>query len=124
MQIQEMRSYIRGLLDIDSTDISDDILNRFIGEGYDQVVYSEKRWPFYEVEQTFTTVDGTKDYDLKTDGTILVETMVMLSILLTLEGTEMSGTFRCGLRKFACTLRLVLVKQFMFVGIRNLLLLA
>ena len=70
MQIQEMRVYIRGLLDIDSTDISDDILNRFIGEGYDQVVYSEKRWPFYEVEQTFSTVDGTKDYDLKTNGTI------------------------------------------------------
>ena len=71
MQISEMRTYIRGILDIDSTDISDDILNRFIGEGYDQVVYSEKRWPFYEVEKTFSTVADTKDYDLKTDGAVL-----------------------------------------------------
>lgn len=71
MQISEMRTYIRGILDIDVSDISNDILNRFIGEGYDQVVYSEKRWPFYEVETTFDTVGNTKDYDLKTDGAVL-----------------------------------------------------
>ena len=72
MNIADMRTYIRGLLDIDSSDISDDILNRFIGEGYDQVVYSEKRWPFYEVEDTFPTVSGTSDYDLKSSSTVLV----------------------------------------------------
>jgi hypothetical protein len=71
MQISEMRTYIRNILDIDVSDISDDMLNRFIGEGYDQVVYSEKRWPFYEQEQTFNTVGGTSDYDLKTNGAIL-----------------------------------------------------
>ena len=59
MNISEMRSYIRGILDIDSSDISDDILNRFIGEGYAQVVYSEKRWTFYETEQTFNTIANT-----------------------------------------------------------------
>ena len=63
MQISEMRTYIRNILDIDVSAISDDMLNRFIGEGYDQVVYSEKRWPFYEQEQTFKTVGGTSDYD-------------------------------------------------------------
>tara|TARA_Y100000361_G_C11040624_1_gene279719 strand:- start:11 stop:709 length:699 start_codon:yes stop_codon:yes gene_type:complete len=66
-----MRTYIRGLLDIDSNDISDDILNRFIGEAYDQVVYSEKRWSFYEVEDTFATINGTADYDLKSSATTL-----------------------------------------------------
>ena len=72
MQIQEMRAYVRGLLDIDSSDISDDILNRFIGEGYDQIVYSEKRWPFYEAEDTFPTVGNSSDYDLKSAATTLV----------------------------------------------------
>ena len=72
MQIQEMRAYIRGLLDIDATDISDDILNRFIGEGYDQVVYSEKRWGFYEAEDSFSTVNGTSDYDLESSASVLV----------------------------------------------------
>ena len=71
MNISEMRTYVRSILDIDSSDISDDILNRFIGEGYDQVVYSEKRWVFYETEVTFSTVAGTSDYDLKTNGAIL-----------------------------------------------------
>ncbi len=53
MQIQEMRAYIRSVVEIDSGDISDDVLNRFLGEGYDQMVYSEKRWPWYETTGTF-----------------------------------------------------------------------
>lgn len=68
MQISEMRTYVRNVVDIDSSDISDDTLNRFLGEGYDLIVYSEKRWPFYENESTFATVDGTKDYTLATVG--------------------------------------------------------
>ena len=62
MQISEMRTYIRAVVDIDSTDISDDTLNRFLGEGYDRIIYSQKRWPFLEVSTTFTTVGGQKDY--------------------------------------------------------------
>lgn len=68
MNIEDMRSYIRSVVEIDSSDISDATLNRFLGEGYDQVVYSEKRWPWYETETTFTTVAGIKDYTLATVG--------------------------------------------------------
>ena len=68
MQISEMRTYIRSVVDIDSTDISDDTLNRFLGEGYDRIVYSQKRWPFLEVSTTFTTVGGQKDYTLAAVG--------------------------------------------------------
>ena len=41
-----MRNYNRAVVDIDSTDISDDTLNRFLGEGYDRIIYSQKSWPF------------------------------------------------------------------------------
>lgn len=68
MQISEMRSYIRSVVDIDSSDISDDVMNRFLGEAYDVIVYSEKRWPFFEVSTTFSTAGGTKDYTLATVG--------------------------------------------------------
>ncbi len=68
MNISDMRAYIRSIVEIDSSDISDDILNRFLGEGYDQVVYSEKRWPWYEVSTTFNTVSSTSDYTLATVG--------------------------------------------------------
>ena len=52
MFIEQMRSYIRSVVEIDSSDIDDATLNRFLGEGYDQIVYSEKRWSFYEVSTT------------------------------------------------------------------------
>ena len=68
MNILEMRDYIRSVVDIDVSDISDDVLNRFLGEGYDLIVYSDKRWPFYEVQNTFSTVDDQKDYSLAEVG--------------------------------------------------------
>ena len=70
MQIQEMRAYIRSVVEIDSGDISDDVLNRFLGEGYDQMVYSEKRWPWYETTGTFVTAlkaDGSPQQDYTLD---------------------------------------------------------
>ena len=64
-----MRSYVRSVVDIDASDITDDTMNRFLGEGYDVIVYSEKRWPFFEVEATFNTVASQKDYTLAAVGT-------------------------------------------------------
>jgi len=68
VNIEDMRAYVRSVVEIDSTDISDDVMNRFLGEGYDQVVYSEKRWPWYEVSTTFPTVNGVSDYSMATVG--------------------------------------------------------
>tara|TARA_B100000586_G_scaffold227464_1_gene175440 strand:- start:2813 stop:3517 length:705 start_codon:yes stop_codon:yes gene_type:complete len=68
MQIEEMRAYIRSVVEIDSSDISDDVLNRFLGEAYDQMVYSEKRWPWYETSVTFSTVALQKDYTITVVG--------------------------------------------------------
>ena len=64
-----MRDYTRAVVDIDTTDIANSTLNTFIREGYDAVVYSEKRWPFYEVNTTFNTVNSQKDYTLTEAGT-------------------------------------------------------
>ena len=59
-----MRDYVRNIVDITSNDIADTTMNTFIREGYDIVVYSEKRWPFYEVSLTFSTVGGQSDYSM------------------------------------------------------------
>ena len=49
-----MRDHVRSVVDITVNDISDDDHElRFLREGYDIIVYSEKRWPFYEVAVTF-----------------------------------------------------------------------
>jgi hypothetical protein len=68
MTIAEMRAQARAVVDIDATDISDTVLNNIIGQGFNSIVYSEKRWPFYDVATTFSTSDGTKDYTLATVG--------------------------------------------------------
>jgi len=64
VQLSAMRDYVRNVVDIDSTDISDATMNTFIREGYDIIVYSEKRWPFYEVALTFSTVADQADYPM------------------------------------------------------------
>ena len=68
MTIAEMRTQVRSVVDIDATDISDTVLNNMIGQGFDTIVFSEKRWPFYEVATTFNTSASTKDYTLATVG--------------------------------------------------------
>jgi len=71
VQLSAMRDYVRNVVDITSNDISDATLNSFIREGYDIIVYSEKRWPFYEVALTFSTVASQKDYTIAEVGTAL-----------------------------------------------------
>jgi hypothetical protein len=71
MQLSAMRDHVRNVVDITSNDISDATMNTFIREGYDIIVYSEKRWPFYEVAVTFDTVASQKDYTLAEVGTSL-----------------------------------------------------
>ena len=68
MTIKQMRDQIRSVIDIDSTDVSDTVLNNMLGQGFDTIVFSEKRWPFFETLTTFNTVAGTKDYTLATIG--------------------------------------------------------
>ena len=64
MQLSALRTQVRDIVDITSSDISDTVMNNLIREGYDTIVYSEKRWPFYEVALQFDTVGGQKDYSM------------------------------------------------------------
>jgi len=64
MTLQQIRDQVRNVVDIDSSDISDQTLDIMIGQGFDTIVYSEKRWPFYDVSTTFSTVAGDKTYTL------------------------------------------------------------
>ena len=64
MTLTQIRDQVRNVVDIDSSDISDQTLDIMIGQGFDTIVYSEKRWPFYDVSTTFSTVAGDKTYTL------------------------------------------------------------
>jgi hypothetical protein len=71
VQLSAMRDHVRNVVDITVNDITDATMNSFIREGYDIIVYSEKRWPFYEVAVTFDTVASQKDYTMAEVGTNL-----------------------------------------------------
>jgi len=64
VQLTDMRDYVRNIVDITVNDIADTTMNTFLREGYDVIVYSEKRWPFYETALTFDTVVSQKDYSM------------------------------------------------------------
>ena len=64
MTLQQIRDQVRNVVDIDSSDISDQTLDIMIGQGFDTIVYSEKRWPFYDISTTFNIVAGDKTYTL------------------------------------------------------------
>ena len=49
LTLAQIRTQVRSVVDIDSTDIDDTTLDTMIGQGFDLIVYSEKRWPFFEV---------------------------------------------------------------------------
>ena len=83
MDISTMRSYVRSVVDIDTSDISDDVMNRFLGEAYDVIVYSEKRWPFFEVATTFDTVQDQKDYTVAVVGAALPNGLQEIAALRT-----------------------------------------
>lgn len=73
MTIAQMRTQVRSIVDIDATDISDTVMDNILGQGYDLIVYSEKRWPFFETTTTFNTVASQKDYTLATVGASVTE---------------------------------------------------
>ena len=83
MDISTMRSYVRSVVDIDTSDISDDVMNRFLGEAYDVIVYSEKRWPFFEVATTFNTVQDQKDYTVAVVGAAVTNGLREIAALRT-----------------------------------------
>jgi len=95
VQLSEMRDYVRNIVDITTNDISDTTMNTFIREGYDIIVFSEKRWPFYEVAVTFDTVASQKDYAIADVAT---------NLSLTHDGVTFSGASapkNVGLREIA-----------------------
>lgn len=70
MDLTEMRTFVRNHLDVDSTELPDSLLDRFIIDGADRIerasVALGGRWSFREVTYGFTVAGGTASYDLDT----------------------------------------------------------
>jgi len=56
--------------DLDSTDLSDSVIDQFAREGFQRIYALERRWPILQATYTFNTVADQREYTISTIGDI------------------------------------------------------
>ena len=64
MTAATLRSTVRDITDLDTTDLPDSLLNLYIRDGYYRILDLEKRWSFLEKSFTFSTVAEQRAYTI------------------------------------------------------------
>jgi hypothetical protein len=67
LTLAQMRTFVGELSDLDigfdeNDDISTDLVNGFIKEGFQKVVALSNRWPYYQTSYTFSVLQGFRSY--------------------------------------------------------------
>lgn len=68
MNLTQIRSKIREIVDLDEQDVSDTLLNMYIKDGFERIIALERRWPFYQKTFALSTVEDQRAYDIDTVG--------------------------------------------------------
>lgn len=68
MSLQNLRDFVRSHADIDSTDLTDTVVDFFIKEAYAMICRRVAKWPMFQGSWTYNTVAATKDVLLATIG--------------------------------------------------------
>jgi hypothetical protein len=84
MTAADIRSAVRSITDLDSTDLSDSLLDLYIRDGYYRILDTEKRWSFLEYSFEFSTRTGVRAYEL---STLTDEPMGQISSIIDNRGT-------------------------------------
>lgn len=66
MNLSAIRSYVYSFLDIDTNDLPQGVLDVLIGQAWNRIIRSERRWSFLEQTGTFDSAAGTQEYPLAT----------------------------------------------------------
>jgi len=69
LTLAQMRTFVGQLSDLDigidaNDDISTDLVNGFIKEGFQKIVALSQRYPYYQSTYSFLTVNGIRQYNL------------------------------------------------------------
>ena len=62
--LDQMRIYVRQHLDLDESEIPNELLDVWARDASIKISRSRKRWPFFETSWVLTTTDGERDYSL------------------------------------------------------------
>lgn len=68
MNLADIRSKVRTVVDMDTVDLPNDLLDMYVRDGYDRMMSIERRWPFLQKSATLVTVAGQREYPLSTVG--------------------------------------------------------
>lgn len=62
--LDQLRRYVRQHLDLDESEVPNDLLDVWARDATIKIARTRKRWPFFEISWNLTTVAGQKDYPL------------------------------------------------------------
>jgi len=68
VNLTQIRSKIREIVDLDAQDVSDTLLNMYIKDGFERIIALERRWPFYQKTFNLNTVEDQRAYAITTVG--------------------------------------------------------
>lgn len=68
MTLEELRTYVRAVVELDDTDLPDAVLNVWLRDAFNRVLSMEGRWPFLEFEAGLTATPLQRQYNLSAIG--------------------------------------------------------
>lgn len=70
MNLADVRTTVRDISDLDTTDLPNSLLDTFVKEAFQRIVALERRWPFFQETYTMNTVIGQRPYSIAGIGDI------------------------------------------------------
>lgn len=67
LDLATIRSRVRVLLDVDDTEVPDELIDQWCREGSRRIHAAADRWPWFEKTWTFTTTSGQAEYVLSSE---------------------------------------------------------
>ena len=62
--LEQLRIYIRQHLDLDESEVPNELLDVWARDATIKISRTRKRWPFFETSWTLTTTPGVRDYNI------------------------------------------------------------
>lgn len=64
--VDDLFTVVRDIADTDSTELTDAIAQSYLFRGYDEIISRQGDWKHFEIEDSFSTVSGQRDYAFTT----------------------------------------------------------
>lgn len=70
MNLGDVRTTVRDISDLDTTDLPNSLLDTFVKEAFQRIVALERRWPFFQETFTMDTIVDQRPYSIAGIGDI------------------------------------------------------